>query len=138
MLPVSLLTELLRFRGEKKVVTSVVDIYGKKESLRLFKRVKNNNSKEAFLNLFSFFMLRKLIMVLSGRLYLFGGGHNMVENLENMVRPSVFELSEFVMDKDFRVGSEVFDTYYLFRRNLIYDIIILLRFYISNLMQVVR
>ena len=53
-------------------------------------------------------------------------------------RSSVFSLSDKARDVDLQVGSDIYNGYYLYRRGIIYDNILILRLYFSNLIQIVR
>jgi hypothetical protein len=75
-----------------------------------------------------------LIKVLKKELILIGPD----DLSEGKIKNCVFTYSQFVMDKDFKIGAEVFESFYLHRKSFFYDIIKVTRFYLSITMQLIR
>ena len=74
-------------------------------------------------------------LCLKGKIYLLGAG--LIED-GSEGRSSVFSLSDKARDMDLKVGADIYNGYYLYRRGIIYDNILILRLYFSNLIQIVR
>ena len=73
-----------------------------------------------------------------GNLFLIGTKITSADHSAQVCRLSVFSLSECIMDVELKIKEEMFVNYYVFNRNFIYDIIILIRIYTSNLVQILR
>lgn len=114
-----------------------------KESLRYIdstgkpyevKRLKRNGGLSDLYEIFNFSLLKGLLKVLKGELFLIGCN----DRLKKGCKDSLFSFSDFIMDLDFRVGPEVFEKFYNHRKGVFYDTITVIKFYLSKTMQLIR
>lgn len=127
----SILIELM-FINTPKVSEEYLDKSNADFSL---KRLREKSLFSDFYKILNFSMLGGLLKVVNNELRLIG---QIGTDTPSRYRVSLYDCSKFVMDKDFRIGSEMFDSFYRHKKNFFYDILVVTRYYLSKTMQLIR
>ncbi|MAW07319.1 MAG: hypothetical protein CME61_03440 [Halobacteriovoraceae bacterium] len=130
MFPLFILFKLFESKSVDSKLLWAKDLNGK--DTYLLKEKYNSSFIIKYLSLFE-----RFFRCLEGRIFLFGEGDVLKFNADES-RPSVFNLSLLIKDPDFKRSQSTLILYYNFKRNALYDIISVIKIYLSNIMQAIR
>ena len=127
----SIILEVLFFNSQKLEET-YSDASGE---FYLLRRLKKEGVFSDYYFVLNLSVLSGLIRVIRRNLKLIGHDDFVVLGGK---RDYLFDCNNFVMDKDFRIGGDSFVSFYNHNKGFFYDIVVIVRFYLSKTMQLIR